>query len=242
MFSLARSGKGQKAGRGARILDATGPEAEERYLALLECAADGVVMVENGVHLYANHRFLDMFGFDSQKEIVGKPLAALVHPDDLDRINTYVGRHLAKRGPSPEQKEERQGAQLYEFRGIRKDGGIIHLEGSDTGTVFQGRAVAMCFVRDITRRKKTEEEIQRLNSDFNDDPGKDCPAESTARLLELEVTERRRAPRLALRASEARYRAIVEDQSELVCRFRPDTMLTFVNDAFCRFFGSARDG
>ena len=41
----------------------------------------------------------------------------------------------------------------------------------------------------------------------------------------------------ALRASEAKYRAIVEDQTELVCRFRPGGKLTFANDAYCRYFG-----
>ncbi|MBD2022717.1 PAS domain S-box protein, partial [Leptolyngbya sp. FACHB-36] len=40
-----------------------------------------------------------------------------------------------------------------------------------------------------------------------------------------------------LRTSEARYRAIVEDQTDLVCRFLPDTTLTFVNGAYCRQFG-----
>jgi len=40
----------------------------------------------------------------------------------------------------------------------------------------------------------------------------------------------------ALKHSEERYRAIVEDQTELVCRFRPGGKLTFVNDAFCRYF------
>lgn len=41
----------------------------------------------------------------------------------------------------------------------------------------------------------------------------------------------------ALRDSEMRYRAIVEDQTELICRFLPNGMLTFVNQAYCRYFG-----
>src|SRR5262249_18369946 len=41
----------------------------------------------------------------------------------------------------------------------------------------------------------------------------------------------------ALRQSEARYRAIVEDQTELVCRVLPDGRYTFVNEAYCRYFG-----
>lgn len=39
-----------------------------------------------------------------------------------------------------------------------------------------------------------------------------------------------------LEESEMRYRAIVEDQTELICRFRPDGTLTFVNLAYCRYF------
>jgi len=45
----------------------------------------------------------------------------------------------------------------------------------------------------------------------------------------------------ALRKSQALYQAIVEDQTELVCRFSPDTRLTFVNDAFAHFFGLDKD-
>ncbi len=39
---------------------------------------------------------------------------------------------------------------------------------------------------------------------------------------------------------EARHRAIIDDQ-RLICRWRPDGTLTFVNDVYCRYFGTARD-
>lgn len=45
----------------------------------------------------------------------------------------------------------------------------------------------------------------------------------------------------SLRESEARYRAVVEDQTELICRWLPDGTLTFVNDAYCRYFGMMRE-
>lgn len=50
-----------------------------------------------------------------------------------------------------------------------------------------------------------------------------------------DITERRLAKE-ALEESEARYRAIVEGQTELICRFRPDAVITFVNEAYCRYF------
>jgi PAS domain S-box-containing protein len=45
----------------------------------------------------------------------------------------------------------------------------------------------------------------------------------------------------SLRASEARYRAVVESQTEFVCRFLPDGTHVFVNNAYCRYFGKRRD-
>lgn len=46
---------------------------------------------------------------------------------------------------------------------------------------------------------------------------------------------------VALRKSEARYRAIVEDhQTEMICRFLPDMTLTFVNEAYCRYYNRDR--
>ena len=38
----------------------------------------------------------------------------------------------------------------------------------------------------------------------------------------------------SLRADDTRYRAIVDDRSELICRFLPDGTLTFFNEAFIR--------
>ncbi|HZD43415.1 MAG TPA: PAS domain S-box protein, partial [Methanomicrobiales archaeon] len=37
--------------------------------------------------------------------------------------------------------------------------------------------------------------------------------------------------------SEERYRAVVESQNELICRFRPDGRIIFTNEAFCRYLG-----
>ncbi|HEU4778573.1 MAG TPA: ATP-binding protein, partial [Steroidobacteraceae bacterium] len=56
----------------------------------------------------------------------------------------------------------------------------------------------------------------------------------------IDVTDRRRQES-ALRQSEERYRAVVDSQTELVCRFTRDTTLTFVNEAYCRFRGKRRD-
>ncbi len=54
-----------------------------------------------------------------------------------------------------------------------------------------------------------------------------------ARMLH-EIAERE------LITSEARYRAVVEDQTELICRYAPGYVITFVNQSFCRQFSKDR--
>lgn len=44
----------------------------------------------------------------------------------------------------------------------------------------------------------------------------------------------------SLQKVEASYRAVVEDQLDLICRYRADGKLTFVNGAYARFFGKDR--
>ncbi|MGD1712550.1 EAL domain-containing protein [Dapis sp. BLCC M172] len=58
---------------------------------------------------------------------------------------------------------------------------------------------------------------------------------ATNESLESEIQQCQKT-QIALRKSETRYRAIVEDQTELICRFYQGGILTFVNDACCRYF------
>ena len=55
------------------------------------------------------------------------------------------------------------------------------------------------------------------------------------------AAEERRQVEGAMRVSEERYRGVVENQTQMICRFNQAGRLTFVNDAYCRFYGKSRD-
>ena len=70
--------------------------------------------------------------------------------------------------------------------------------------------------RDITRHKDLEMNYRALSEE-----------------LEQRVHERTEE----LRESAERYRAVIENQTEFIVRWKPDRTRTFVNDAYCRNFG-----
>jgi PAS domain S-box-containing protein len=90
-------------------------------------------------------------------------------------------------------------------------------------------------------------EIEPLEITLVTKDGEEIEALLTSKLINYEgemailgivtdITEHKKAQK-ALKKSEQLYRAVVEDQSELICRFLPDRTVTFVNEAYCRYFG-----
>jgi PAS domain S-box-containing protein len=84
-------------------------------------------------------------------------------------------------------------------------------------------------------------------ANFTDKNGEFFPYYFTGRRIEMEgqpyligmgidISERKRTEE-ALRESEARYRAVVENQTEFIVRWKPDGTRTFVNEAYCDYFG-----
>lgn len=60
-------------------------------------------------------------------------------------------------------------------------------------------------------------------------------------ILYAQDVSKRKIVEEALREGARLYRAVVEDQTELICRYSPDGKLTFVNGAYARFFGEDED-
>lgn len=93
---------------------------------------------------------------------------------------------------------------------------------------------AIACMRDVTEQKKTEQLLKDITKDLREKAQKRARDLNVANmLLRVELEEHRKTGE-ALRKSEQRYRAIVEDQSEWICRFGSDGRITFVNEAFCR--------
>jgi two-component system cell cycle sensor histidine kinase/response regulator CckA len=129
-------------------------ESEKGYRTAIEHSNDGVSIIQGKRHVYVNQRFADIHGYESPEEIIGKSLDKFIHPDDLQWVQDLAIRR---------QKGEPV-ANKYEFTALRKDGTPVYLENSVTKTIYKGQAVSLSYLRDITDRKRAEQEKKQLEA------------------------------------------------------------------------------
>lgn len=109
-------------------------------------------------------------------------------------------------------------------------------------TKIQGK-VPLHWQHTITQALRTgQQEQHEINFDGRVLEAKIVPVPEYeyVNLITNDITHRKQAEE-KLKASERKYRAVVEDQTELISRYLPDGTITFANRAYCRYFGYESD-
>ncbi|MGZ5545072.1 MAG: SpoIIE family protein phosphatase, partial [Limisphaerales bacterium] len=134
-------------------------ESELRYRLLWETATDAVLLLTpEAIVEFANPAVKQIFGYDPQ-ELVGKGVDIL-QPffESLDpEINWKRFIRLAHSGKAP---------RVIEATGKHKDGREICVEIVFSALELGARRLFVCFIRDITERKKTERELTANQEQF----------------------------------------------------------------------------
>ncbi|HQE81199.1 MAG TPA: PAS domain S-box protein, partial [Syntrophorhabdaceae bacterium] len=126
-------------------------ESEERYRVAIESSNDGIAIIKGNYHLFVNRRFVEIFGYDSPEDIVGKPVTYLVHHEDKAMVEDI-------------NRKRQEGVKVpsrYEFRGVKKDGEIVFIEVSAAPISFYGESMTLAFLRDVSDRKRLEAQLMQ---------------------------------------------------------------------------------
>ena len=135
-------------------------DSEERFRILTTAAFEGICISENGRIADVNDQFLKLCGYE-RAEIIGKQIVEMIVPEDRLKVAEAIqsGRETA-----------------YESRLIRKDGSVFQAETQAKTLHLADRAMRMTAVRDITERKRLEDNLavardqalmaSRLKSEF----------------------------------------------------------------------------
>jgi len=126
-------------------------ESEALYRTALQNSGDGVSIIDirEGRYLYASQKLLNTIGRPDE-DLVDKPIDIYIHPDDVG-----VGKaHFKAR------RQGHQEATNYEVRALKPDGAIAVLLVTADEIIYQGRPAVICFLIDITERKRMENAVK----------------------------------------------------------------------------------
>lgn len=116
------------------------------WSALMEHSQDGIVILDqNGKVFKSNHRYAEMLGY-SLEEVRD------LHVWDWD-VN-YTREKILQMVRLADNK-----GTLHETRHLRKDGTVFDVEINSNSVTFGDQKLSFCICRDISERKKAEEEL-----------------------------------------------------------------------------------
>lgn len=124
---------------------------ELKYRNLVESANEAILVAQNGIFQYANPKAEALFGY-SQKELASRPLSAFIHKEDREMVmQRHEGRIKGESLP-----------EVYPFRIVNKDGKTIWVELNVKLFSWNSQPATLCFMTDITRRRRAEEKYNRV--------------------------------------------------------------------------------
>lgn len=125
-------------------------ESESKFRATSENSLTGIYIIEDYLVQYINPAVCSMIGYEPD-EVLGKEATIFVHPDDRQLVTEYISDRISGNITSVK----------YEFRGIKKDGEIIHVLTFGGIANIEGKNVLIGNLLDVTENKLNIEKLEK---------------------------------------------------------------------------------
>lgn len=140
---------------GVKKLEESLKESEEKYRMVVEQSHDAIYIYRDNRFLFVNDRVCEITEY-SKRELLSMNIWNLIHPEDRKRVQE-IGKKRAQGKKVPSS---------YEARVVTKNGDIRYCEFAVASIVYEGKYAALGSVRDITERKRMEEEIRESEEKY----------------------------------------------------------------------------
>lgn len=123
--------------RARRKSEATLAESEKRCELLLDNSRDAIAYVHDGMHIYANTAYAELFGHKSSEDVEGMPIIDLVAKEDLSNFKDYLRSY--SKGESISQD--------LRFHGLRADNSKIDAMMQLSAASYDGEPCTQIIIR-----------------------------------------------------------------------------------------------
>jgi len=124
--------------------DAALRASETRLRTLVAASFEGIAVTEDGILTDVNDQLIEILGYESRADMLGKPVIDLIAPESRDLVRQMI---------------ESGRMEPYEHFALRKDGSVLPVEVCGRTITQSPHHVRITTVRDMTARKQAEQAL-----------------------------------------------------------------------------------
>ncbi len=130
-------------------------EAEKRCQLLLDSSVDAIAYVHDGMHIYANRAYLELFGYEDVEDLEGMPMIDLISGTDQSRFKTFLKNY-----------QSMEGSAELACGGVRADGDTLKTRMHFSPAAYDGEPC----IQVVIRAENDSAELQKLREISSQDP------------------------------------------------------------------------
>jgi len=139
--------------RTRRVCELGFRESEKRCRSLIDSSRDAITYIHEGMHIYANPVYLNMFGYHDMEDVEGMPIMDMVASQDHGRFKDYL-RSYNKGEDLPND---------IDVTGLRTDGTEFKAIMEFTPATIDGEACTQIIIRDQSTDQELEKKLKYLS-------------------------------------------------------------------------------
>ncbi len=124
-------------------------ESEEKYRVIVENSLEGIYIAQNGIFVFCNERFAEMFGANDCDEVLGNEVYSFVSDGSIGKVRNEIQQRLSG------EKEFSH----YHFTAQKLDGTLFEVETLGSSILYKGKPAIQGVVRDVTEQRQLEEQL-----------------------------------------------------------------------------------
>ncbi|WP_263147243.1 EAL domain-containing protein [Pseudomonas sp. RIT-PI-AD] len=138
--------------RARRAAEVALREIEKRCQLLLDSSVDAITYVHDGMHIYANRAYVELFGYEDAEELEGMPMIDLIASRDQAAFKDFLKNY------------QREGNAELICDGNRADGGKFQARMNFSPATYDGEPCIQVVIRTESGNAELEEKLREISS------------------------------------------------------------------------------
>ncbi|MCY1344407.1 diguanylate cyclase (GGDEF) domain protein [compost metagenome] len=139
--------------RARRAAEVALREAEKRCQLLLDSSVDAITYVHDGMHIYANRAYLQMFDYEDADELEGMPMIDLIAAADQGKFKDFLKSYQGG-----------EGANELTCGGVKANGQGFEARMSFSPASYDGEPCIQVVIRAESDNAELEEKLREISS------------------------------------------------------------------------------